>query len=388
MKKILTNCQLILSQGVLSKGAVLIDDEGKIAYAGYESGLPEVDGRIIDLEGKYLSPGFIDIHVHGGNGITFGEGDLAAGLIDYSNWVLSSGVTGFLTSITGATPDELGNKIEFLVIEFEKGLPGAKGLGIHLEGPFMNIENKGAQNPKWIRTPSLEETEMYLEAGKGWIKQVTIAPELPGADEVAARFSEAGVVVAIGHSTADYETAVRAMASHWSLITHTFNAQTGLHHRQPGIVGAVLTSEDVIAELIADTVHVHPGAMKVLLRCLGPDRIVLVTDAMEAAGLQDGIYHLLGAKVIVKNGKATQADGTIASSTALINQCVRNMTRVVEVDLVDAVKMASMNPARVIGMGDDLGSLDVGKQADLAVVDEDINVHMTIVNGEVVYSKI
>jgi len=160
-----------------------------------------------------------------------------------------------------------------------------------------------------------------------------------------------------------------------------------LHHRRPGVVGAVLASDEVTAELIADTVHVHPGAMKVLVRCLGSDRIVLVTDAMEAAGLPDGTYHLLGAKVIVKDGKATQKDGTIASSTALLNHCVRNMNQVVGVDLVDAVKMASLNPARVIGEGDDLGSLEVGKRANLTVVDDDLNVYMTLVNGEVVYSQ-
>ena len=386
MKKILNNCQLILPEDILSHGAVVIGDQGKIISVGRESDLPDLDGQKMDLGGRFVSPGFIDIHVHGGNGITFGEGILAAGLVDYSNWVLSSGVTGFLTSITGATPEELVYKIQALVVEFEKGLPGAEGLGIHLEGPFMNIEKKGAQNPKWIRNPSLEETEMYLEAGKGWIKQVTIAPELPGAEKVAERFSNAGVVVAIGHSTADYETAKKAIRSHWKLITHTFNAQTGLHHRRPGVVGAVLASDEVTAELIADTVHVHPGAMKVLVRCLGSDRIVLVTDAMEAAGLPDGTYHLLGAKVIVKDGKATQEDGTIASSTALLNQCVRNMNEFVGVKLSDAVKMASLNPARVIGEGDDLGSLEVGKRANLTVVDDDLNVYMTLVNGEVVCS--
>jgi len=388
MKRIFTNCQLILSKEVLPHGAIVIDDQGKIVFSGWESKMPEIEGEKMDLEGRLVSPGFIDIHVHGGNGITFGEGDLAEGLVDYSKWVPSSGVTGFLTSITGSSPEELVEKIQVLVVEFEKGLPGARGLGIHLEGPFMNIEKKGAQNPDWIRNPSLEETEMYLSAGKGWIKQVTIAPELPGAEKVAARFSEAGVTVAIGHSTADYETAVKAMDSYWTLVTHTYNAQTGFHHREPGIVGAVLTSENVTAELIADLVHVHPGAMKALVRCVGSDRVVLVTDAMEAAGLPDGVYHLLGAKVIVKGGKATQEDGTIASSTALVNQCVRNMNQAVGVKLEDAVKMASINPTRVIGVSELLGSLEIGKQADLTVVDEDLNVYMTMVNGEIVYSRL
>lgn len=388
MRKAFTNCQLILSEEILPHGAIIIDDQGKIVFSGWESEMPEIEGEKIDLEGRLVSPGFIDIHVHGGNGITFGEGDLAEGLADYSKWVPGSGVTGFLTSITGSSPEELVEKIQALVVEFEKGLPGARGLGIHLEGPFMNIEKKGAQNPEWIRNPSLEETQLYLDAGKGWIKQVTIAPELPGAERVAALFSEAGVVVGIGHSTADYEKAVKAMDSYWSLVTHTYNAQTGLHHRKPGIVGAVLTSDKVTAELIADLVHVHPGAMKVLVKCVGPNRVVLVTDAMEAAGLPDGIYHLLGAKIIVKDGKATQEDGTIASSTALLSQCVRNMYQIVGVKLEDAIKMASINPARIIGVSELLGSLEIGKQADLTVLDEDLNVYMTMVNGKIVFSRL
>ncbi len=387
MKKILTNCQLVFPEEILTKGAVIIDDQGKIIYAGRESDLPEHHGMNIELGGKYLSPGFIDIHVHGGYGIAFGEGDLSGGLADYSKRVVRNGVTGFLTTITGQTPAELVEKIRALVVEFKRGLPGAKGLGIHLEGPFMNIKKKGAQNPNWIRNPSLEETKIYLQAGEDWIKQVTIAPELPGAYEAAECFAEAGVVVAIGHSTADYETAVKAMDSHWTHITHTFNAQTGLHHRRPGIIGAVLVSEDVTAELIADTIHVHPGAMKVLCQCLGSDRIVLVTDAMEAAGLPDGNYHLLGAKVVVSNGKATQEDGTIAGSTAFLNQCVRNMNQAVGVNLHNAVKMASINPALVIGESEVLGSIETGKQADLTVIDADLNVYLTMVNGQVVYSQ-
>lgn len=388
MKKIFGNCSLILSEGLLINGALVIGDQGKILYAGRESDLPEFDGKKIDIEGRYLAPGFIDIHTHGGTGITFGEGNIGAGLAKYSKWVASSGVTGFLTSITGPTPKELADKVRAIVGEFKKGLPGAHGLGIHLEGPFMNIEKKGAQNPDWIRTPSLDETEMYLDAGEGWIKQVTIAPELPGAHKIAARFAEAGVVVAIGHSTADYESAVEAMESHWTLITHTFNAQTGLHHRKPGVVGAVLSSDQVTAELIADTIHVHPGAMKVLVRCLGSDRIVLVTDAMEAAGLPDGTYNLLGKEVIVQDGKATQEDGTIASSTALLNQCVKNMKYAVGMSLTDSIKMASTNPARVIGEEKVRGSITPGKQADLTVVDNDLDIYMTIVNGEIVYSQI
>ena len=386
MAVILERAKILTPTETFPQGTVIVGDDGKIEFVGPLDLAPKVTGNRLNLENYSILPGLIDIHVHGGNGITFGEGNLAAGLAEYSNWVVRFGVTGFLTTITASTQEDLVEKIKAMIVEFKKGLPGASGLGIHLEGPFMNVEKKGAQNPAWIRNPNLDEAEMYLQAGGGWIKQITIAPELPGAKEVANLFYNTGVSVAIGHSAADYETAKIALESYWNHVTHTFNAQTGLHHREPGVVGAVMGSDEITAELIADLIHVHPGAMNALVRCLGADRIVLVTDAMEAAGLPDGVYHLLGVKVYVSDGKATQEDGTIAGSTVLLNQCVRNMNQTVDVPLLDAVKMATINPARVIGEGDQRGSIEVGKVADLIVVDEDLNVHLTMVNGKIVYS--
>ncbi|MDW7755004.1 MAG: N-acetylglucosamine-6-phosphate deacetylase [Brevefilum sp.] len=389
MAKIIEGSKVLTPGEVISNGAVVVGDDGKIAYVGPKALAPETAGEGLNLGELTILPGLIDIHVHGGNGVTFDNlKTLQEDLHTYSNWIVQYGVTGFLTTVTGSTPESLTTIIRSLSAEFEAGLPGAQGLGIHLEGPFMNIAKKGAQNPDWIRNPGVEEAKMYLGAGRGWIKQITIAPELPGAQEVAKLFRDADVSVAIGHSDADYETASTALETYWNHVTHIFNAQTGLHHRRPGVVGAVLASDEVTAELIADNVHVHPGAMKVLFRCLGSDRIVLVTDAMEAAGLPDGMYHLLGAKVIVKDGKATQEDGTIASSTALLNQCVRNMNEFVGVTLSDAVKMATLNPAHVIREAHQRGSLEAGKYADLIAVDDNLDIYLSMVNGEIVYSKV
>jgi N-acetylglucosamine-6-phosphate deacetylase len=383
-------CSKVLTPGeVINNGAVVVGDDGKIAYVGPKHLAPETAGERLDLGELTILPGLIDIHVHGGNGITFGNlKTLQEDLHTYSNWIVQYGVTGFLTTVTGSTPESLTAIIRSLSAEFEAGLPGAQGLGIHLEGPFMNIAKKGAQNPDWIRKPGLEEAEMYLDAGGKWIKQITIAPELPGAQAVAKLFRDAGVSVAIGHSDADYETASAALEIYWNHVTHTFNAQTGLHHRKPGVVGAVMGSDGITAELIADLIHVHPAAMKALVRCIGVDRVVLVTDAMEAAGLPDGNYQLLGAAVKVSGGKATQTDGTIAGSTTVLNQCVRNMHEEVSVSLQDAVKMASINPARVIGEDVKRGSLEMGKTADLIAVDDKLDVYLTMVDGEVVYSKV
>ena len=388
MAILLDYASVITPEEVLQRASVLVGDDGKIEYVGPMELAPIVDASRLDLRNLILAPGLINIHVHGGNGITFGNPDsLAEDLRAYSEWVVQNGVTGFLTTITASSPEELSTMISSFVTEFKKGLPGAQALGIHLEGPFMNLKKKGAQNPDWIRNPNLDEAKLYLEKGEGWIKQMTMAPELPDAYEVASIFRGAGVSLAIGHSDADYDEAVKALQSYWTHITHTYNAQTGLHHRNPGIVGAVMCSEEITAELIADLFHVHPGAMKALVRCVGTDRVVLVTDAMEAAGLPDGEYHLLGAKVTVSGGKATQEDGTIAGSSAVLNQCVRNMNKEVGVPLQDAIKMATLNPARVIGEVSKRGSLTAGKQADLIVIDEELNVYMTIVNGRVVYTK-
>jgi N-acetylglucosamine-6-phosphate deacetylase len=329
------------------------------------------------------------MHVHGGHGTTFGQLDtLEEDLNAYSEWVVENGVTGFLTSITAPTAREIAALVGSYVQLFKKGTRGAEPLGIHLEGPFMNVEQKGAQNPAWIRDPSLEEAKLYLDAGQGWIRQMTMAPELPNAKEVAAVFRRAGVVLSIGHSTADYETAVEALKGNWNNVTHTYNAQTGLHHRSPGTVGAVLGSDEITAELIADTIHVHPGAMKVLIRCLGTDRVVLVTDAMAGAGLPDGDYELLGFKIAVREGRATQEDGTIAGSATVMSRCVYNVHREVGVPLAEAVKMATLNPARAMGFASRLGSVSVGKDASLAVIDEDVNVYMTMVKGKIVYNEL
>jgi N-acetylglucosamine-6-phosphate deacetylase len=373
----------------LTRSTVVASDDGRISYIGPMEDAPRVDGERLDLRGRFVIPGFINIHVHGGNGITFGNMDaLEEDLENYSRWAAQNGVSGFLISIMAPTGDELTRMIEAYVPIFERGVSGAEALGIHLEGPFMNVEKKGAQNPKWIHDPDLEEAKGFLKAGQGWIHQVTIAPELPGAKEVAALFRQAGVVNAVAHSTAGYDIAREAFLGDWTHVTHTFNAQTGLHHRKPGLVGAVMNMDDITAELIADEIHVHPGAMKVLVRAIGTDRVVLITDGMEAAGLPEGDYHLLGHEISVRDGAARMADGTLAGSAAVLNQCVRNIHKDVDVSLIDAVKMATLNPARAMGFSNRLGSIALGKDASLTVIDKDVNVYLTMVQGRIVYNRL
>ena len=387
---------IITPREIVERGSVIISDEGKIAYSGLLEDAPRHDGRLIDLRGLYVVPGFIDIHVHGGKGITFGGSqDAAAELKAYSEWVVSTGVTGFLTSI--ATPDikslvamvrAYAEAMEQFSFWNLRDIPGAEPLGIHLEGPYLNPEKKGAFNPQWLRKPDFDEAVAVLEAGQGWIRQITLAPELPGARELASIFRAAGVVVSMGHTNANYADAAAALRGNFTHVTHTFNGQSGFHQREPGVFGAILASDVVTAELIADGIHAHPGAMKILTRCLGADRITLITDAMAGAGLPDGTYELVGQQVTVRSGIATVPDGTLAGSTAAMNQCVRNMASIVGLPLQQAVQMASLNPARTMGFASRLGSIQNGKDASLTVIDQDANIYLTLVKGRVVYSNL
>jgi len=371
---------------VIQTGVIVISDEGQIVYVGPMEGAPQKTAKRMDMRGLWVVPGFIDIHVHGGNGITFGgTKNYSDEIHSYSQWVTSAGVTGFLCSLAAEDGNALVDLVAGYVEAMKADAPGAEPLGIHLEGPFISKEKKGAFNPDWLRMPSLQEAEAVLEAGQGWIRQMTLAPELPNADEIAALYRAAGVVVALGHTNSDFDMASAALKGNYTHVTHTFNAQRGFHHRQPGVFGAILASDQITAEVIADTIHSHPAAMKVLVRCLGTDRIALITDAMAGAGLPDGTYQLVGQTVTVKEGRATLVNGTIAGSTILLNQCVHNMNHLVGVPLQEAVKMASLIPARAMGLADRLGSITTGKQANLVAIDQDANVRMTMVRGKVVY---
>jgi N-acetylglucosamine-6-phosphate deacetylase len=380
--KVVTPLQLI------ENGVIELSERGLIGGVGSAGGASTQDAQL-SFPNHTVVPGLIDIHTHGGIGHTFGQGDdLAERLCAYSAWVASTGVTGFLCTLSAPDTATLKQTVRTYVRLFAAGdFPGARPLGIHLEGPYLNPEKKGAFNAAWLHPPTVAEVTALLEAGEGWIRQVTLAPELPNAPEVAATLRQAGVAVALGHSNTDYVTAAAALKGDFTHVTHTFNAQRGFHHREPGVLGAVLASDDVTAELIADTVHVHPGAMKVLLRCLGSARVVLITDAMAAAGLGDGRYELTGHEVWVKDGEARQANGTIAGSTATLDRCVRNMVEVVGLSLPEAVRMATLNPAMVLGLADRLGQIAEGYDANLVVLDPQGEVRMTLVQGRVVYDR-
>lgn len=387
-KWVFTGGALAAPPGIIENGLLAVSNDGTIAYTGPEDGFTGQDGRRIDLHGRLLAPGFIDLHHHGAKGISFETGADPQQMAEHASWIARHGVTGFLRTIAAPTQLELLALIRAHVDQMKRGLSGARPQGLHLEGPFLNPEKAGAFNPRWLRAPDLDEIRAWLKAGEGWIKMVTLSPELPGAFEVARVLRQAGVVAAMGHTAADFDTASRALSGDFTHSTHTFNAQSGFNHRSPGAVGAVLASDTVTAEVIADGVHVHPAAIKILVRCLGPERVVLVTDSMPAAGLPDGEYSLVGQQVTVQDGTARLPDGTLAGSTATMPGCIKIMHQQVGVPLYQALQMASLNPARVLGLGDQFGSLQPGLRADLVVLDGNFNVLLTMVNGEIVFNQL
>lgn len=390
MTIVFDNASVVLDGKIQNKGSVIVNNGGFIEYVGSTHDRPKIDANIIDAPEFLITPGFIDIHTHGAIGVDFSRGDIAENLEEYSKWVVKTGVVGFLCSIAAPTVEELIEIIEQYVDVlsiWEENYPGARCLGLHLEGPFLNPNKKGAFNISWLRPPNVAEALAYIEAGKGWIKQITLAPELENSSEVAKLFSDNDIVVSLGHSDAKYELASEALTGYFSHITHLFNAQSGLHHREPGVVGAVMSSKGVTAEIISDLIHVHPEAIKIIKNILGTDRLCIITDATAAAGLEDGKYFIVGLPVTVENGIARLDDGTLAGSTSTMIQSIKNLVETVSIPIVEVIRMASKNPAEVIGEHNVFGSIGLGGKASFCVLNKQLDVLLTLVNGNIAYKS-
>ena len=385
MKTLYWNGRIITPGALLPRGFVLVSEEGTILQVTEDEPELQEDVRRINLQGNILSPGFIDIHQHGGNGVNFETDYQLEKVRKHSEWLVKSGTTAYLRSFCAGTRAELKELIKKHRCNLSEQQEGAYCLGFHLEGPFLAKEKKGAFNPKWLHAPTLDELQEYLSEAGGLIRQVTLAPELEGAFEAAAFLRSRNITVALGHTNASYEMASQALASDFKHVTHTYNAMSGFSHRSPGAVGAVLLSCGVTAEVIADMIHVHPQAIELLVKSIGAERVVLVSDAMSAAGLQDGTYNLAGHLVKVINHTARLEDGTLAGSVSRMLDGVRNMVSGVGVGLVEAVNMASLNPARAVGLDYLTGSIEVNKRADLVILDQFLNPLQTIVGGLTVF---
>ena len=335
-------------------------------------------GHSICLPGRYVLPGLIDIHTHGNSGFDFSDGSRER-LQHIGKYLAGHGVTSFLpTSMT--FPYEKLEAAFMAAAEYRNDRPadGARVIGIHMEGPFLSEKKKGAQNGKFLKQPDAKAFSGLQELCGHMIRIVDVAPELSGAEEFIHRVS-AECRVSVGHTNAAYEEAIRAFKAGACHVTHLFNAMTPFDHRKPGVVGAACDSDNVIAELICDGRHVHPGVVRMAFR-LFPGRICLISDALRCCGMPDGEYELGGQIIILKNGEARLQDGTLAGAVSDLYEDMINAMRF-GIPTEDAILAATMTPAKAVGMENKIGSLEPGKKADFIICDENWNLEQVYIDG-------
>ena len=338
--------------------------------------------KVVDAGGKYVSPGFVNIHIHGCVGRDTMDCELKA-LKAMADFQASNGVTSFLpTTMTYDLPRIY--KALDIIPEAQKYDNGARILGINMEGPFISAKYKGAQAEENICEADFALIDKY----KNLIKLITVAPEtLPKDSDFFDKCHEAGIVVSLGHTAASYECAYDAITKgHATHITHLFNAMSGLHHREPGVVGAALDT-NAFCEIIVDNIHCNPAVQRIVNKVKGNDRTVLITDSMRACGMGDGESELGGQQVFVKGQRATLADGTIAGSVLTMDRAIYNYAENLNIPVWQAVESATMTPARSLGLDHIVGSLSPGKYADMVIFDERVNIAMTLRGGKVVFSR-
>lgn len=358
--------------------AVLIKG-GLIAEIG--SGINEEEAKVIDGAGSFLIPGMIDVHIHGANGLDMMDGTVES-VHEVSSACAASGCTSFLATSVTSSLEKLMKMIE--AVKSVKGNePGAKIAGLHLEGPYLHPKRKGMQNEEFLRNPDIEEMTLILDAADGLVKMVTVAPELPGGFEMIKFLKSRGVVVSIAHSEANYDEAKHAFSCGASHITHCFNAMRPIHHRDPGLVVAAFEEDKVSLQAIVDDVHLHPAIVRLMYKVKGSEKMVLVTDAMQAMGMGDGLYNFGGHEVKVEKGVATLKDGTLASSTITMNRSLEK-TVACGIPLHEALVMATKTPADILELANK-GKIEKGADADLVLLDENFLVAWTMVEGNIVF---
>ena len=374
MKNVIINGKVILENSI--KELNVFFEDGKITEV---SDRIPTDENVIDAEGLYVAPGMIDVHTHGRNG----SDTMYATFKDLNNISVSelkTGFTSFLPTTMTMPAEDIKNAIASGYDNKDK-VEGAKILGMHLEGPFFSVKYKGAQPEECMIAPTVENYLSFAGDHPDFIKKISLAPEIDGALDLIKYLREQNVVVSMGHTDATYEEAVKGIEAGATSGTHTYNAMTPLKHRDPGVVGAVMLHDEVYAELILDGIHVSFPAAKILSKMKGADKLILITDSLEAAMLPDGTYELGNQKVYVKDGQARLKSGNLAGSTANLNQCVRNAYKHLDLPLYEAVGYATKNAADHLGLND-YGRIKEGCVADMIFIDDDINIHRVILNGE------
>ncbi len=378
--KAIVNGKIILPGEILEGQALLFDEKIVGIVPASEIG----DAEVIDAAGGFVSPGLIDIHIHGYLGEDTSDGS-EEGLLKMAEGIAQNGVTAWLPTTMTVSYDELRRAFDAVrkLSKRENNPKGAQMLGVNAEGPFINPSKKGAQAVEHIRPADAN----FLIENSDIIRLFTIAPEMPGAlDCIREVTQKTNLRVSMGHTAANYEEAKAGIEAGVRHATHLFNAMTPLNHRDPGVVGAALADDRVMTEMIADTFHISADLFGLVAKVKG-DNLILITDCTRAGGLADGVYTLGGQPIYVKGIECRLKDGTIAGSVLRLNNAVRNVRAHTNLPLEQIVRMASLNPARAIGVADRKGSLEKGKDADIILTDPDFQVQRTIIGGETVYQK-
>lgn len=376
------NC-LVLCEDGLARTDLLIEGERIAALGSLDCpGLEELE------EGRIIVPGFIDQHIHGAAGGDIIDGSTEA-VATVAGALAKEGTTGFLATTTTHSSAQL-NKSLSAVKAYMDAAPeeGAEVLGVHLEGPFISEAFLGAQLPEYAVAPSLEVFKRYERASGDSIRLVSMAVEAEGAEALADYLVSKGIVVSIGHSDAGYDCVERAVGRGATCVTHTYNAQRPLHHREVGVVGAAMLLDELYCEAICDGIHLSAPAVRLLWKNKPHDKLVLITDALRSKYLPDGTYQEPGDQtVVVKNGEARLENGTLAGSVLKMNAAIKNAMEMSGADLASAVRCATENPAKCLGMFDEMGSIRTGKLANLAIIDRELNIYKTVRRGKVIYSN-
>ena len=377
-KILLKNGKFVLGNRIVSGDLLVIDGKIKKITENenplYENG--------IDLKGKYVVPGFIDAHIHGAYGADAMDGTVEA-LKTISSFVVKHGTTNFLATTLTSTKETLKSVLEKVAEVQNKELDGANIFGVHMEGPYFDIQYKGAQNEKYMKPAGIEEIKEYLNIKPGLIKLFSLSPKDDAALEAIKFLKENGVVVSVGHSAVYFDDVQKAIKAGLSHSTHTYNGMRGFTHREPGVVGAVLSSDAVMAEVIFDKIHVHPEAVRLMLKAKGVDKVECITDAMSATGLPNGNYKLGELDVYVKDSQARLvSNDALAGSVLTLDKAFKNIIEL-GYSIFDAVKMTSTNAAKEFGLN--TGEISEGKDADLVVLNNDYSVDMTFVKGKLKY---
>lgn len=377
---IISNCKIIFKDKI-EEGSVLIRN-GKIA----EINPANMDDEIFDAKGLYLSPGFIDVHIHGAGGYDTMDGtEEAINMI--SKVIMEHGTTSFLPTTMTVAIEDINKALKVIKKLKEEGSEGANVLGVHLEGPFVSPQAIGAQNPKHIIKPSVENYKKIVEGCEDAVTSITLAPEVEGAKELIKYISQRGIICSAGHTKATYEEMIDAIKCGISHSTHLYNAMTGFTHREPGTVGATFDT-DITTETISDGIHISYPALRIAYKVKTTDKVMLISDAMMACCMKDGKYALGGQDVFLKNGAARLENGALAGSVLTIDKAVENVYKNCNIPLYEAVKMATYNPAKHCKVEDKKGLIEEGYDADLVLFDDNISVKKVFINGREKYSSI